>query len=221
MSLQKYQDELSLRAFLNQFQKTALGNVYYKSSLGGQSRVLSEKEVEDFGVRYLLLMKRNRRWSTTAAKAMMLCLPIAAIFGYFGSFLISSAVLVLGISTFFGTRLIEFVSPMILERNVWQTLEGRLSPAILSRAERIKKGFAWPLWKKILLYFVGYPLVGLLMLHRAGPHGLVAFLGPDLANKYDTGISMFMIAVFLVCLPLIPYAYWKERSKMREKISKN
>lgn len=215
MTEQERADRLSMQVFANRFQNEKLGLVYYSKGLGRGGRIVTSAEANDYLERYARLLARNRRWLTEAAYLMFAGLVAAVVAAYFWLLYAAIFVLTLSVVLFFAGWLNALFGPSMFERRVARELSRRVASAPLSRAESIERGFALPHWKNVLFYGVGGPLLLFVLLHRAGPHGLVALLGQELAHQYDIAFKLFAICLFFCSLGALPYLWWKQHRRKR------
>lgn len=213
MAEQERFDNLSLQVFAGRFQEEELGLVYYPSGLGRGGRTVAYDEANSYITEYARLLDRNKRWLTLSAKLMIAGLFVSVLFGYFWSLFAAAALLTASVGFYFANWVNAMFGPTLFERRLGRNLNRRIASMPLSRTERIERGFAWPLRKSLVFYGVGGPALLFFMLHRAGPHGLLSLLGPELAHQYDIAIKLFVIGLFLIALVALPFMWWKQRKK--------
>ena len=219
MAEQERIDGLSLQVFADRFQTEKLGLVYCSNGLGRGGCIVTHDEADKYITDYAVLLSRNKGWLAVSAKVMIAGLFIGAVVAYLWFALVAVIILIVAVALFFSIWANAMFGPSLFEMRVSRDLNRRIASMPLSRAERIERGFAWPYWKNMFYYFVGAPLLVFLMLHRAGPNGLVSLLGFELAHQYDIAIKLFVVGICLFAFSMLPVMLWKKRKRARNQIS--
>jgi len=209
-------ENLSMKVFADRFQTEKIGLVYHSQGLGRGGQTVTFAEANDYLDRYADMLVRNRRHLKLAAYVMFAGLLTGFVAAYF--WMLKTAIAVMGISVglFFAAWGTSLISPSLLDRQIRRELQRRITSAPLPRSERLRLGFAWPYWKILVCYGIGGPLLLFLVLHRAGPHGLVSLLGPELAQQYHVALTVFVSCLLLVTLLLLPYIWFKQHNRQRD-----
>jgi hypothetical protein len=215
MGEQERLDGFSLRVFADRFHEEKLGLVYYTRGLGRGGRIVSYDEAIRYINDYRELLARNKRWLTLSAKLMIAGLLIAIPIAFVWAITAAAIVMSTAVGLYFSCWANATLGPSVFRWRISRTLSRRIASAPLDRAERIRRGFAWPIWKNMLFYGVGGPVLLFFMLHRAGPHGLVSLLGAELAHRYDVASKLVVIGVLCAALVWLPFKLWKQRRRRR------